>query len=598
MEKRHINMKNIVQYLMAGAVILCATACNDWLDIKPMDKQVLEDFWKSGDDVEATVAACYRSMQESDFMARIILGGELRADNVMKGDNNMSAELNRIMNATITYTDDLIKWGAFYRTINYCNTVLYYAPQVTEVDPDYTLGELRAHEAEALTIRALCYFYLVRLYESVPFVTEPSIDDTQDFRVLPKYRMMNEAGEIVDSLARQKTADYILDYIEQDLLTAEQTAILHWGKKTDNKGRITKNAVRALLADIYLWRFKYDQCIEYCDKILQDVLPNDLTLTKEENNDLSVGNKLQLVSNTGWTQASVGNTSVSYYRVFNAKNSNESIFELQFNYDVVQNSELIRYYGGQTGGNPYNNASIGILSATPLGKETVSPVYAGGANYGDGSRNLFINDYDLRQIYSYQYDANSTAQWKITKYTGSPLSMNGKLSFSFSTIWAPNWIFYRLPEIYLMKAESLVELNRSEDDLRGALSLVNQVYVRSNPTLKDSLHWEDVSSSDKGQLGGYSTQTAIERLVIDERQREFLFEGKRWFDLVRIARRTNDPVKMVQTFLQWKFTSNSTIVASKLSSMDALYLPIHRDELIVNPNLEQNPNYKNELDQQ
>jgi len=591
-------MKNIVQYLMAGAVILCATACNDWLDIKPMDKQVLEDFWKSGDDVEATVAACYRSMQESDFMARIILGGELRADNVMKGDNNMSAELNRIMNATITYTDDLIKWGAFYRTINYCNTVLYYAPQVTEVDPDYTLGELRAHEAEALTIRALCYFYLVRLYESVPFVTEPSIDDTQDFRVLPKYRMMNEAGEIVDSLARQKTADYILDYIEQDLLTAEQTAILHWGKKTDNKGRITKNAVRALLADIYLWRFKYDQCIEYCDKILQDVLPNDLTLTKEENNDLSVGNKLQLVSNTGWTQASVGNTSVSYYRVFNAKNSNESIFELQFNYDVVQNSELIRYYGGQTGGNPYNNASIGILSATPLGKETVSPVYAGGANYGDGSRNLFINDYDLRQIYSYQYDANSTAQWKITKYTGSPLSMNGKLSFSFSTIWAPNWIFYRLPEIYLMKAESLVELNRSEDDLRGALSLVNQVYVRSNPTLKDSLHWEDVSSSDKGQLGGYSTQTAIERLVIDERQREFLFEGKRWFDLVRIARRTNDPVKMVQTFLQWKFTSNSTIVASKLSSMDALYLPIHRDELIVNPNLEQNPNYKNELDQQ
>jgi len=591
-------MKNIVQYLMAGAVILCATACNDWLDIKPMDKQVLEDFWTSGDDVEATVAACYRSMQEGDFMARIILGGELRADNVMKGDNNMSAELNRIMNATITYTDDLIKWGAFYRTINYCNTVLYYAPQVTEVDPDYTLGELRAHEAEALTIRALCYFYLVRLYESVPFVTEPSIDDTQDFRVLPKYRMMNEAGEVVDSLARQKTADYILDYIEQDLLTAEQTAILHWGKKTDNKGRITKNAVRALLADIYLWRFKYDQCIEYCDKILQDVLPNDLTLTKEENNDLSVGNKLQLVSNTGWTQASVGNTAVSYYRVFNAKNSNESIFELQFNYDVVQNSELIRYYGGQSGGNPYNSAPIGILSATPLGRETVSPVYAGGSNYGDGSRNLFINDYDLRQIYSYQYDANSTAQWKITKYTGSPLSMNGKLSFSFSTLWAPNWIFYRLPEIYLMKAESLVELNRSEDDLRGALSLVNQVYVRSNPTLKDSLHWEDVSTSDKGQLGGYSTQAAIERLVIDERQREFLFEGKRWFDLVRIARRTNDPVKMVQTFLQWKFTSNSTIVASKLSSMDALYLPIHRDELIVNPNLEQNPNYKNELDQQ
>jgi stalled ribosome alternative rescue factor ArfA len=41
-----------------------------------------------------------------------------------------------------------------------------------------------------------------------------------------------------------------------------------YGKANANKGRITKNAIRALLADIYLWRNKYDDCISVINRVL------------------------------------------------------------------------------------------------------------------------------------------------------------------------------------------------------------------------------------------------------------------------------------------------------------------------------------------
>jgi len=89
-------------------------------------------------------------------------------------------------------------------------------------------------------------------------------------------------------------------------------------------------------------------------------------------------------------------------------------------------------------------------------------------------------------------------------------------------------------------------------------------------------------------------------LVLEERQREFLFEGKRWFDLVRLARQEdrnstegkNSHPEMLN-YVTRKYQFNADVIRSKLRYTDALYLPIAEKELISNRALVQNPYYEN-----
>ena len=79
----------------------------------------------------------------------------------------------------------------------------------------------------------------------------------------------------------------------------------------------------------------------------------------------------------------------------------------------------------------------------------------------------------------------------------------------------------------------------------------------------------------------------MEPLVLRERQRELLFEGKRWFDLMRLARRTNN-ASAVLTYVSPKTQAAGAIT---LSIMDALYMPVPQSDININPNLKQNPFY-------
>ena len=168
----------------------------------------------------------------------------------------------------------------------------------------------------------------------------------------------------------------------------------------------------------------------------------------------------------------------------------------------------------------------------------------------------------------------------VFKYAGVQRveETNGYNSYYY-TNFSTNWIVYRLSDVMLMKAEALVQLNREESDLREALGLVNKTYLRANPDLEnDSLMFET-----------YSDPTQMEELVLRERQRELMFEGKRWFDLMRIAKRDDSPTELLN-YVASKFPGSQALL--KMSVMDALYFPILQSELDANPALVQNPFYE------
>jgi len=530
------------QILKAFAFCLTACsllACNKYMEVRPENDILLEDYWKKASDVEASVLACYRGMQEDDFMYRVICWGELRSDNVIPASSANDQNVQDASSANILPTNTLTQWASFYKVINYCNTVLKFAPQVVDIDPNFTNADLQAKSAEALAVRALCYFYLVRTFRDIPLVLEPTVDDTQILQV------------------PQSQPDSVLTQITSDLLQAEQWALSEYSTTTQTKGRMTKDAIRAILADVYLWQGKYADCVTYCDKLINAIATNTTgTGTSTGTNPNVSLPKYPLI------QASATGLLPNYSIFFpggRGGNSSESIFELQFTTEKY-NEGVGKLYGKS------NEGSDKIqLNATTM--------------YAEGDIVFpLTDDRKPESLYVSQTEGGS---YQIIKFWMYPLQIATNVYAYQSSPNTPNWIFYRISDIMLMKAEALVQLDRSETDLRDALHLVNTTYMRSNPTLlpTDSLAFQN-----------YSDPTTLDYLVLLERQRELMFEGKRWFDLVRRSERKQSSQDLV-TFVSYKYTDNVSTIAAKLSVMNGLYMPINADELKANPLLVQNPYY-------
>ncbi len=512
----------LYKYIAIALIISLTGSCSEWLDLRPESEIVLEDYWQTEAQATSVLSAGYRALTLPAAIDRMIVWGELRSDNVTEGSGTPQ-DLLRIMNVNITPTNPYADWGVFYEIINYCNTFLYYAPEVVKRDQNFTESKLHQMEAEALAIRAFAYFYLVRAFRDVPLVLEPSIHDMQEYDV-PK------------STERQ-----VIDQIISDLLKARQTARADYGKGAYNKGRFTRNAISALLADVYLWDQQYANCIAMCGEIL-----NDKTLKLVE------GDKV-------------------INEVFNLGNSRESIFELQFDKDIQPNYTVNNVYG-------YSGVPAGQLSF-PLfltSKGNFSPF-----NYAASA--VKESTEDIREDHSVGTAVNGTG-YSILKYAVINVTENADGTFTprYRTSAATtNWVVYRLSDVMLMKAEALVQLSaNSEQNFREALTLVNTTYLRSNETA-DSLNFTT-----------YATQSDMEKLVLRERQREFLFEGKRWFDLLRVVRRKGDPSSIL-AYLSPKL-SGDNMQLKRLSVIDGLYMPILKSELDINLNLKQNPFYEDE----
>ncbi len=497
---------------------LSLSGCGEWFDLRPQSETVHEEYWKDENDVKSMVGACYREMNEPAFIERLIVWGEVRSDNVLKGMNT-SGDLTYIMNLALNASNSYTSWTDFYKVINYCNNVIYYAPGVRQIDPNFTEGQLRAYIAEAKGIRALCYFTLVRTFHDVPFITKPTVGDAQSFEV------------------PQSTPEYIVDYLIQDLKDSENSAVSGYENKQYDKGRITQKSIRALIADMYLWKNDYNNCVAYCNKIL---------------NDQTTGLALEP-------------SSVYNKNVFIEGNSKESIFELQFDSKNISNYVSYEMYnstsfGSRPGYNTYQLSSYDFANKTSLfgktdlrGKDAFLPISTG-------------------------------AFFPIMKYvalrTENPTGTISVNDYQVS-VTSPNWIFYRLSDIYLMKAEALVELG-DQASLEEAFNMVSKTYDRANPDL----------GAGSLQFSSYNTQLLMRNLVFDERQREFLFEGKRYYDLLRRISREGTPANVVGTYLMKKYTVLDQATAqSRLSDINALYMPINANELKLNSLLVQNPFY-------
>lgn len=548
---------------LGGASAGLLSSCSDFLDITPLNKVVLENFWTQKSEVNAVLMGCYESLESEESIIRMGVWGEMRSENILQGAS-IGNEYNEILNENILPTNSLTKWNVMYQTINRCNTVCHYAPMVQKKDPNYTVNELNANIAEASFIRDLCYFYLIRTFRDVPMSFEPTIDDTKEFQI-PATPMNAALDTLIKDLESVK--DYAVKrYVDDSKMSNAQAA----SQAYENSSRVTRVAIYALLADLNLWRGNYDETIKYCDLII-DFKKNQYKEKKNQIGDLNdmqefAGIPLILEAPAG--SVTCGN---AYNEIFGTGNSFESIFELYFrNNQQVKNKYVNEFFGKDRLG------SISALSRYCKDAAT-------------GNSDLFTKN-DCRV---YATSENSNSKYAITKYVNSRVSMDIKnvtdekslkLSTSRGNAEYANWIIYRLTDVMLMKAEACIL--KGEAEYETAFTLINAVNKRAHnyttSAAKDTLVFDDYRTS----------QEKMEQLLLDERNRELMFEGKRWYDLVRIAVRDGNNQRLVSEATK-KYQDKVNALKIKLADPNIIFFPYNKEELKVNPFLKQNSAYGN-----
>ena len=548
---------------LGGASAGLLSSCSDFLDITPLNKVVLENFWTQKSEVNAVLMGCYESLESEESIIRMGVWGEMRSENILQGAS-IGNEYNEILNENILPTNSLTKWNVMYQTINRCNTVCHYAPMVQKKDPNYTVNELNANIAEASFIRDLCYFYLIRTFRDVPLSFEPTIDDTKEFQI-PATPMNAALDSLIKDLESVK--DYAVKrYVDDSKMSNAQAA----SQAYENSSRVTRVAIYALLADLNLWRGNYDETIKYCDLII-DFKKNQYKEKIAQIGDLTdmqefAGIPLILEAPAG--SVTCGN---AYNEIFGTGNSFESIFELYFrNNQQVKNKSVNEFFGKDRLG------SISGLSRYCKDAAT-------------GNSDLFTKN-DCR-VYATSQKSNS--RYAITKYVNSSVSMDIKnvtdekslkLTTSRGNAEYANWIIYRLTDVMLMKAEACIL--KGEAEYETAFTLINAVNKRAHnyttSAAKDTLVFDDYRTS----------QEKMEQLLLDERNRELMFEGKRWYDLVRIAVRDGNNQRLVSEATK-KYQDKVNALKIKLADPNIIFFPYNKDELKVNPFLKQNSAYGN-----
>ena len=188
------------------------------------------------------------------------------------------------------------------------------------------------------------------------------------------------------------------------------------------------------------------------------------------------------------------------------------------------------------------------------------------------------------------YDPNTGSDFEFTiprfrKYIDS-LNYANPASSGNAAGQSTNTTIIRYAEVLLIKAEAENELN---GPTQAAYDAINQVRRRAYWSPYNNIQYTPSDGSTL-ELSGLSQSEFRERLR-EERRLEFVLEGQRWFDLCR----WHILVKYVKanTPTDAETLGTKTTKVQNISKKNYL-LPLPQDQIILNPNLEQNWGYSGE----
>ena len=237
-------MKKLHIYLFA-ALLLVWTSCEDFLDRPPQGELTQGNFPETEGDAYQATNAIYNTLRTTGFNQGLFPILDIMSDDARKGSNpdDAAASMNPFDAFTFTANEWVLSawWNGLYLGVKRANVVIEKVPAISM---DEALKNRYLSEAKFL--RALFYFDLVRAWGDVPLVTSTNPDLTTG----------------------RTAASDVYALIISDLEYAATNLPEKSDYPSDDLGRATRGAAKALLAKVYLFQKQYDKAAQYAIEVI------------------------------------------------------------------------------------------------------------------------------------------------------------------------------------------------------------------------------------------------------------------------------------------------------------------------------------------
>lgn len=564
--------------LALPAVLACCgltTSCDRILSTDSEFVQFAED--NTLNHPEDTINSVMGVIRDLQVIAdRVVLLGELRGDLVVTTDK-ATKDIKNLAAFKFSEDNKYNRISDFYAVINDCNFFLANADMNLE-----RLGKVifEREFAAIKTYRAWTYLQMAKIYGNVPLVLAPILTESD-----AQQAMQMEPSDIND----------ICDYFIDDLRGCIDSEFPQYGHIDVYESRQFFIPVRVLLGELCLWSGRYDDAIEY--------FADYLTMY---NNPITTG-RVSAYWNDNIDNFATAVPTGSFSSILSSSVSEEviSMIPMEDNGYYGVKSYLPEIF------NSIDNSNYGFFQVTP---SQAMLDYSMAGNYcylyttTVGKDTLIVPKDNLQK----KYYAGDLRLCKTYSYETVNRNEFSKYSSDYQRIWKHNGMYvvtYRKQQVYLMLAEALnragfpqtamcilkyglTYLNmtryiseREYDMLPSSLDFNNILFTADNTqgihsrgcgnTECDTLY---VIPMPETALASYEDTVAyqiplLEDMIMREMTLEEAFEGQRFYDLMRIALRRNQPEYLAKAVAGRTGHEDSDLL-SLLGDPKNWYLPV------------------------
>ncbi len=520
--------------LIIVALFMISTSCNKVLDVQSSRLVGEGNMWLKAADANAGVIGVFGLGRAAlNDNCRHWIYGDLRTIQGTGGDFrsvtrlDLKAVSTNQLKATYPLLDALSNWTKFYATINAANIFLERAPNIVNTDPTYLPSDLKLDIANVRAVRAFMYFYMVRIWGDVPLLIK-SHDGQFDNK--PRETQKNVLT-FVESELLAVIPDVPVVYNSNPLQPEQpRTGNTFYSLYTEWEP-VKKHSAYAMLAHVYAWEGKYADAAVCAKWVLDNMHLAAMTSTGQGMNFLNVDQMRQMFrGESGSNQYNIV-FGFSHNQINSESTTTGVLEELTLAAPYITNKALPAVYVPKDSIlSIFNKEPNDVrFSVDPVGNTPTSDRYFGAF---DRTFPIFTKVFIIT--------ANNPPL-NTLKFPGSDGSI---ASFGSATV------FTRPDDMELLLAEADAVLGNTAD----AITLLNTARL------------------NRGLLAyNAAINGTLIDAIFDERRKELMGEGHRWYDLIRYKKiKNNDPVfnAMIQN--------------------GAIYWPIAQSVLSENPLLVQN----------